>query len=131
MITCGFWITARRLVVVVADSGKPASAITAARTDDAQHSLLHHLHDRYGPDCALVLPAQLASASIASLALRRGITVWVAPRILLDGLQMIASVGRTASPRRLARLLAHLPRSDLLRQHLQRLPTNEQQLRLL
>ena len=134
MTTCGLWPGRSQLVVVVADDdGKAGPPLLVARTDDARWGLLEHLDATQGLDCELVVPEDLLkSDSIANLALRRGLAVWIAPQRLVEAIRVVAGLA-TGPPRRSAAMLARLPLSFALRAQLRRLvgPADDRQIPLL
>lgn len=134
MATCGIWPGRHQLVAVIADDeGKASAPIVVARTDDARWGLLEHLDGTQGLDCELVVSEEFLRAdSIANLALRRGLAVWVVPWRLVEAIRVVAGLAR-GPPKRTAAMLARTPLNSVLRPHLRRLERrgDEQQQNLL
>jgi hypothetical protein len=113
MAHVGIWLAKDRLVAVADGDEAEGSPIVAERADDARWALLEHFDRNLGLDWELVLPDDLARTdSIASLALERRISSWVAPRDLVDAIRFAAALTR---PPQIARMLARLPAYPPLR----------------
>lgn len=130
MLTCGLWLTPRRLVAAM----RPADATAQprwqlARTDDGRH-LLVDLVVACGAEL-VVAADQARGDAVVDLARHRGVMLWLVPAEL--ALAARVGAGMQASPRRLAGILALLPALPQLRPHLRRLtpPIDRRQLALL
>jgi len=116
MSWCGLWHTPRRLVAVVVDrNGVPAPPISVPRTDDARWAFVASLPCA---SFALVLTDSLArDDAIATIAVRHGARVWIAPTSVVEGVREIVGLaGR--HPKMSAALLARWPSVPVLRGYL-------------
>jgi hypothetical protein len=120
--SCGLWLSRRRLVAVAVDNGgRAAPAVSTSLDDESRRALLQHLDALHGFDCELVLPEQLLKVDpIAQLALRRGLSVWIAPQPLVLGIRLAAGLA-TGPPARTAAMIARLALVPGWRAHLRRL----------
>jgi len=129
-MTCGLWPRPRGLVAVLIDDAGHTRSITVAPTDDARWGLAQRLAAT-GAD--LVVDVALLEADpVAALALRAGVTVWIAGPPLVAALRCAAGVvHRGARPS--AALLARLPAIPWLRSQLRRLDSllDDRQIKLL
>lgn len=116
-VTCGLWLSRRRLVAVVLGPGGDARrAIRAALTDDARFGLLEYLA---AAGAELVATEALARVDLTPVqAARRGLAVWAAGDGLVAALLEAAAI---RDPARAAALLARLPVIPLLRKSIRRL----------
>ena len=130
MTTCGVWLAPRSLVAVLVDHSGRARSCSVALTDDARAGFALWLA---AARADLVVDQPLLEADpIAHLALRAGVTVWIAGPPLVPALRLAAAITRR-SPRLSAAMLARLPTVPWLRSFLRRLgpPNAERQLALL
>jgi len=130
MTTCGIWPRPHGLVALLVDHAGHTRSVTIAPTDDARWGLSQRLAAT-GTD--LVVDAALLEAdAVAPIALRAGVTVWVAGAPLVEALRSAAGVVHRA-PRLSAALLARLPAIPWLRLQLRRLDTieDDRQIKLL
>ena len=129
MTACGVWPSSRGLVAVLIDSTGQARTFSVAETDAARWGLSQRLA-AVGADLVLD-EALLESNRIADLALRAGITVWIASPPVAQSLRSAAGITRKGA-RPSAALLARLPAIPWLRSLLRRLqPPDERQTTLL
>jgi hypothetical protein len=118
MITCGLWLTPRRLVAVM----RPADAVAEslwqlARSDDGRHLLVDAIV-QCGAE--LVIAADQARRdAVVGLARKRGVTLWLVPTEIAFAARVGA--GMQSSPKRLAGIVAQLPTWPPLRPQLRRL----------
>lgn len=130
MITCGLWLTPRRLVAAMQPAGAVAEPLwQLARSDDGRHLLVDAIV-QCGAE--LVIAADQARRdAVVGLARKRGVTLWLVPAELV--LAMRISAGVHSSPKRLAAIVAQLPTWPPLRPQLRRLtpPIDYRQLALL
>lgn len=130
MTTCGIWPRPRGLVAVLIDDAGHTRSVTVAPTDDARWGLAQRLAAT-GTD--LVMDAALLEADpVAPIALRAGVTVWVAGPPLVAALRCAAGVVHRG-PHLSATLLARLPTIPWLRSQLRRLDSleDDRQIKLL
>jgi hypothetical protein len=133
---CGVWPGVRGLtaVLVEIDGTRQACLTVRARTEEDCWTLLVDMEQTEGLDWELVLPDWLArsgNGGVAQLALSRGITVWVAPTPVVEGVRLVGGLSR-APAARVAAAIARLPLSPLFRTSLRKLvPVSRHQLPLL
>ncbi len=133
MTICGIWPRPRGLVAVLIHAGYSrgySRSINVATTDDARWGLAQRLA---ATGTQLVVDEELLRTdSLATVARRAGVSVWVASAPLVAALRLAAGVAhRGARPS--AALLARLPAIPLLRSQLRQLdgPEDERQIKLL
>ena len=114
MTTCGVWPSSRGLVAVLLDANRrPAlRALVPEDSREARWGLVQRLL-AVGADLVVddvLLPAD----ALPFIALRAGVTVWVASAPLVPSLRLAAAITR-GPPRSTAALLARLPSIPWLR----------------
>ena len=130
MTSCGLWPRPRGLVAVLIDDSGHTRSITVAPTDDARWGLVQRLA---ATEADLVVDVALLEADpLASIALRAGVTVWIADSPLVAALRAAAGIVHRGAHLS-ATLLARLPAIPWLRSQLRRLdsPEDERQIKLL
>jgi hypothetical protein len=116
----------------VGGDGRAGLPLRVSGTDEAAHALLAYLESAHrGATFELVLPDRLGrDAPVARVALERGVTLWLAPDALVDGVRAVSGLAR-APPPRTAAALARMPSSPVFRALLLRVgPANRRQLAL-
>jgi len=109
MLTCGVWLTPRRLIAVPADDGAALHGYTAERTDDGRWALLASIEANVGLDVTIVVSQGLQAAdTLPRFVARRGMSLLVAPEPLVLAAQRLVC-GPRASARALALMLTRLP----------------------
>lgn len=124
MTACGVFSSRRGLVAVLVDAARRPTlrAFVPQGSRDARWGLVQRLS---AAGAALVVDEALLPADpLASIALRAGLTVWVAGAPLLPSLRLAAGITRSP-PRATAALLARLPSIPWLREHLRRLEAQD------
>lgn len=120
MTACGLWHSRRGLVAVFVDAAgrDRLRAVIPGDNPDARWGLVQRLA---ATNVDLVIDEALLPADpIASIALRAGVTVWIAGAPVLPALRLAAGITRSP-PRATAAMLARLPRIPWLRGLLRRL----------
>jgi hypothetical protein len=132
MNACGIWHSRRGLVAVIVDATGRVRIRAAIpdSTPDARWGLVQRLAATHID--LVVDEAVLPADPIASMAMKAGVTVWVAGAPLLPSLRLAAGITR-GPPRATAALLARLLNIPWLRAHLRRLGARDdsRQIRLL
>jgi hypothetical protein len=133
MVAVGVWKTPKWLVAMPDLDGTPAEPVVIEPSLCARWGLLERLDRDLGLDWELVVPSDLAGEDgFGVLAPKRGVSLWVVPRKLIDALRRAAAFDRQPG-RKTARMLARLPSCAPLRPLLRRVapPTDRRQRLLL
>lgn len=118
MTACGVWPAPRELVAVLLDRAGRSRSCRVAFSDDARSGLALWL---VAAGADLVVEETLLEADpFPGVARRAGVTVWIAGAPLVDALRHAAGITRRG-PRPSAAMLARLPSTPWLRDHLRRL----------
>lgn len=129
---CGVWPTPKHLIAVLVDeNGNAHPPLCVARSDAARTALIHWLAGQQYQ--GLVLPDDLICDPLVEGAIDARLAVWIAPRVLLDGIRIIAGLTRRPA-KYTAALLARWPTAPALRAYLRHLQSPRRvpnQLRLL
>ncbi len=118
---CGLWPGPRRATAVLFDlGGQLHPPLSLANTDPARSALLVWLAEK---PASLVIPdTRLAQPFLNQLtqAGHPALTVWLAPRDLVEAIRLVTGL-TTRAPKHTAALLARWPTSHVLRPFLRRL----------